>query len=168
MAWLDRVDGALAGAWRALGAGASAALLLVMLAVSADALLRQALNRPIAGTLEGVELLLVLVVYAGLARTQAERGHIAVDLLTGRLAGRPRAAVAALASILALALFGATAWATGRMAVRSWQMGEYSAGLVAFPLYPSRGLVALGCACLCLQLLVELARAVARLAGSRA
>lgn len=167
MAWLDRIDGALARAWRALGRGASVALLLVMVAVSADAALRYALNRPIAGTLEGVELLLVLAVYAGLARTQAERGHIAVSLLSDRLAGRPRAALAGLASVLALALFGAIAWATGQMAVRSWQMGEYSAGLVAFPLYPSRCLVTLGCLCLCLQLLVELARAAVELGGSR-
>ena len=164
MAWLERIDGALARGWRALGLGANVALLLIMLGVSADAVLRYAVNRPVAGTLEGVELLLVFAVFAGLARTQAERGHIAVGLLTDHLAGRPRAALAAVASVLALVLFTAVTWATGGMAVRSWQMGEYSPGLIAFPLYPSRFLVALGCLLLCLQLLVELARALVELA----
>lgn len=160
MAWLERIEGTLARGWRALGLGANVALLLIMLGVSADAVLRYGLNRPVAGTLEGVELLLVFAVFAGLARTQAERGHIAVGLLTDHLTGRPRAALAALASVLALTLFVAVTWATGGMAVRSWTMGEYSPGLIAFPLYPSRFLVALGTLFLCLQLLVELARAV--------
>jgi TRAP-type mannitol/chloroaromatic compound transport system permease small subunit len=160
MAWLERIEGALARGWRALGLGANAALLVIMLGVSADAVLRYTLNRPVTGTLEGVELLLVFAVFAGLARTQAERGHIAVGLLTEHLTGRPRAALAALASVLALMLFVAVTWATGGMAVRSWQMGEYSPGLIAFPLFPSRFLVALGSFFLCLQLLVELACAV--------
>ena len=163
MAWLERIEGILARGWQALGLGANVALLLIMLGVSADAVLRYTLNRPVAGTLEGVELLLVFAVFAGLARTQAERGHIAIGLLTDHLAGRPRAALAAVASILALVLFAAVTWVTGAMAARSWQMGEYSPGLIAFPLYPSRVLVALGTFFLCLQLLVELARALAEL-----
>lgn len=163
MAWIELIEGILARGWRALGMGANVALLLIMLGVSADAVLRYTLNRPITGTLEGVELLLVFAVFAGLAQTQAERGHIAVGLLTDHLTGRPRAALAALASVLALMLFVAVTRATGEMAMRSWTMGEYSPGLIAFPLYPARFLVAMGCLFLCLQLLVELARALAEL-----
>jgi TRAP-type mannitol/chloroaromatic compound transport system permease small subunit len=163
MAWIEQIEGALARGWRALGMGANVSLLLIMLGVSADAVLRFALNRPVTGTLEGVELLLVFAIFAGLAQTQAERGHIAVGLLTDHLTGRPRAALAALAAVLALILFVAVTWATGGMAVRSWQMGEYSPGLIAFPLYPSRFLVTLGCLFLCLQLVVELAHALAEL-----
>jgi len=54
MAWLERIEGVLARGWQALGLGANVALLLIMLGVSADAVLRYALNRPVAGTLEGV------------------------------------------------------------------------------------------------------------------
>jgi TRAP-type C4-dicarboxylate transport system permease small subunit len=164
MAWLERIEALLARGWQVLGVGANVALLAIMLGVSADAVLRYTLNRPLTGTLEGVELLLVFAVYAGLARTQAERGHIAVGLLTDHLTGRPRAALAAVAAALGLTLFLAVAWTTGGMALRSWQMAEYSPGLIAFPLYPSRVLVAFGTLFLCLQLLVELTRALADLA----
>lgn len=162
---LDRLAAALGACWRVLGMGGNLALLLIMFGVSADAILRYALNRPITGTLEGVELLLVFAVFLSLARTQAERGHIAVGILTERLTGRPRAALEALTALLGLLLFGAVSWATGAMALRSWRMGEYSAGLIAFPIYPSRTLVTLGSLLLCLQLLLEFGRALAALLG---
>lgn len=165
---LNRLDAALATCWRVLGMGGNLALLLIMFGVSADALLRYALNRPITGTLEGVELLLVFAVFLGLARTQAERGHIAVGILTERLSGRPRAALEALTALLGLLLFGAVTWATGAMALRSWRMGEYSAGLIAFPIYPSRALVTLGSLLLSVQLLLELLGALATLARGAA
>jgi TRAP-type mannitol/chloroaromatic compound transport system permease small subunit len=143
--------------------GGNLALLAIMFGVSADAILRYALNRPLTGTLEGVELLLVFAVFLGLARTQAERGHIAVGILTERLEGRARAALEALTAFLGLILFAAMSWATGAMALRSWRMGEYSAGLIALPIYPSRILVVLGSVLLSLQLLLELVRAVGAL-----
>ncbi len=160
---LVRVAEALDVCWRALGMVANLALLLIMFGVSADAILRYALNRPITGTLEGAELLLVFAVFLSLARTQAERGHIAVDIISGRLTGRLRAGLEALTALLGLVLFGAVTWATGGMALRSWQMGEYSAGLIAFPIYPSRILVALGSLLLSLQLLLEFTRAIVSL-----
>ena len=160
---LARAEAGLGACWRGLGMGGNLALLLIMFGVSADAILRYALNRPITGTLEGVELLLVFAVFLSLARTQAERGHIAVGIITERLSGRPRAALEALTALLGLLLFGAVTWATGGMALRSWQMGEYAAGLIAFPIYPSRILVALGSLLLCLQLLLEIGRALVAL-----
>lgn len=130
-----------------------------MLGVSVDAILRYVIGRPIAGMLEGVELLLVFAVFANLAQTQAEGGNITIGVLTERLSGRSLALVQFVMSLLALGLFGTMTWATGQMAWRSWTMGEYSAGLIAFPIYPSRFIVAFGCFFLCLQLLQALARA---------
>lgn len=168
MAGLERAGGIFAGIRRGLALLGNFALLVIMFGVSADALLRYTLGRPITGTLEGVELLLVIAVFLSLAQTQADRGHIAVGVLTERLRGRPRAALVAATSLLGLALFGALTWASGGHALRSWQMGEYAAGLIAFPIYPSRFLVALGSFLLCLQLLLELARAVMELRGADA
>jgi len=164
-AFLEGAEAALGTFWRVLGMGGHLALLLIMFGVSADAILRYALNRPITGMLEGVELLLIFAVFLSLARTQAERGHIAIGLLSERLTGKPRAALTALTAFLGLLLFGALTWATGAMAFRSWKMGEYSAGFIAFPIYPSRLLVAVGSLLLCLQLFLELARAVTALVG---
>ncbi|MDP6814826.1 MAG: TRAP transporter small permease [Alphaproteobacteria bacterium] len=164
--WLRHAERALKASQRALGLGTNAALLAIMSAISLDAGLRYVAGQPIAGVLEGVELLLVFVIFASLAQTQVEGGHIAIGFLTERLGGRARAALRAFTTTLALGLFGSMTWATGELAWRSWQMGEYAAGLIAFPIYPSRIMVALGCLFLCLQLAFELATAIARLFGS--
>lgn len=130
-----------------------------MLGVSVDAILRHVIGRPIAGMLEGMELLLVFAVFANLAQTQADGGNISIGVLTERLGGRSLALVQFVTSLLALGLFGAMTWATGEIAWRSWAMGEYSAGLIAFPIYPSRFIITLGCFFLCLQLLQTLVAA---------
>ncbi|ODS98505.1 MAG: hypothetical protein ABS56_04790 [Lautropia sp. SCN 69-89] len=162
-AFLGRIDRALSACWRWLGIGANLSLLAIMFGVSADAILRYALGHPIAGMLEGVELLLVFSVFLSLAGTQAAGGHIAVDIVSGRLGGKPRAALQTFTSALGLLLFVTVGWATGGMALRSWEMGEYSPGLIAFPIYPSRMLVALGSFLLAVQLLLEFARSLVQL-----
>ena len=52
-----------------------------MLGVSVDAILRHVIGRPIAGMLEGMELLLVFAVFANLAQTQADGGNISIGVL---------------------------------------------------------------------------------------
>ena len=91
MNWRQRSESLLAASRRVLGLGTNLALLAIMAAVSLDAVLRYAFNRPIVGVLEGVELLLVFAVFASLARTQAEGGHIAIGVLTERPGARGRA-----------------------------------------------------------------------------
>jgi len=150
--------------WRWLGLAANLALLLIMFGVSLDAILRYLLNRPIAGMLEGIELLLVFSVFLSLAGTQGAKGHIAVDIVLERLQGRMRRALEAFIAALGALLFAAVTWATAGMAVRSVQMREYSAGLIAFPIYPAKILVALGCLLLTVQLCHEFACAIAALA----
>ncbi len=167
MNWRQRSESLLEASRRVLGLGTNVALLAIMAAVSLDAVLRYAFNRPIVGVLEGVELLLVFAVFASLARTQAEGGHIAIGVLTERLGARGRAGLQIITRLLGLSLFATMTWASGGMAWRSWQMDEFSAGIIAFPVYPSRIMVTLGCFLLCLQLLFELAEAVATVRTSR-
>lgn len=153
---------------RALALASRLALLAIMFGVSLDALLRYALGSPLAGMLEGVELLLVVAVFANMAQTQAEGGNVAVTALIERLRGRTANCVGVVVSSLAFALAAAMTWASAELAWRSWQMQEFSAGLVAFPIYPSRIVISLGLLVLTLHLLGTLAAAVARLVGPRA
>lgn len=148
---------------RALSFASSIALFAIMLGVSLDAVLRYAFGWPVAGMLEGVELLLVFAVFANLAQTEADDGNIAINALTRHLEGRALSVVRIITRILALGLFLAMTVATARLAWRSWTMGEFSAGLVAVPIYPSRFIVSFGCLFLCLQLLVALVHEVKRL-----
>ncbi len=167
MNWFQRFDRVLTVCWDVFGFWTNIALLAIMVLVSCDAVLRYAFNSPVAGVLEGVELLLVFAVFASLAKTQADCGHISIGVLTERLGERARAGLRVVTALLAFALFSTMTWATGGLAWRSWQSGEYSAGLIAFPIYPTRIMVTVGCFLLCLQLVSELLTAIRCLTGNR-
>ncbi len=165
MSWRRAAERILTTSRGALSLGTYLALLVIMVAISLDAVLRYAFSAPIAGVLESVELLLIFVVFGSVAQTQADGGHIAIRVLIERFGDRGRAVVKIITSVLALGLFGVMTWATAARAWRSLGMWEYSEGLIEFPIYPSRIMVALGCLFLCLQLAWELTVAIRELRG---
>lgn len=140
-------------------------VLLMMVAVSADGILRFGFNRPIGGVVEGSELLLVCIVYLAAAWTQAQKGHIGVDFLITDLPARSRGLVTLLTSLLALGLIGALTWVSGVRAWHSWEMKEASQGIIDFPRYPARIALAVGCFFLCLQLIADIVRAFRQFRG---
>jgi TRAP-type C4-dicarboxylate transport system permease small subunit len=134
LAALDRV---------ALGL-ASAGVLLMTLLGGLDVLATVLFNRPIPTTYEATETLMVLVVFLSLAHLQRTRTHVAIDLVAARMSPRHRRAMAVVADALAACFFGLVAWTGWQLAWHSFSVGEYAAGLVAFPIYPSKVALALG------------------------
>ncbi len=73
MSWRQRAERILTTSRGALGLGTNVALLVIMFAVSLDAVLRYALSQPIAGVLEGVELEMQILVGLDLVLDQEFR-----------------------------------------------------------------------------------------------
>ena len=97
----------------ACGWVAGAALAAMMLVTVADVLLRAALNRPIRGTLEIVELLLACTFFLALPASFLRDEHIVVDIIDGVVGGETRRWVALLrrlASLLGVLLMAVMAW----------------------------------------------------------
>ena len=65
-------------------AGACTSLLMVIL-VTVHVISRAMFNQPLMGTVELEELMIVILVYCGIAYTQVTGNHISVDFITGRL-----------------------------------------------------------------------------------
>jgi TRAP-type C4-dicarboxylate transport system permease small subunit len=103
--WTRRLS--LASGWLLLGV---AALTVV------DAGLRYGLSRPIPGTFELTELVLATVIFFGLPYTGLVDGHVAVDVLAGRLPPRGRYAMRAVAGLAVAVLLAAITWEMGRLA----------------------------------------------------
>jgi C4-dicarboxylate transporter, DctM subunit len=84
-------------------AGACSSLLMVIL-VTAHVISRAVFSHPLVGTVELEELMIVILVYCGIAYTQITQNHISVYFITARL---PKGAqeVLAVASSLVQALF---------------------------------------------------------------
>lgn len=128
-----------------LGLGLAGVSILVMMVIgAADIVGTKCCDRPLPAMLEATESLMVFAVFFALAKTQADRQHIRVELVTMRLGSTAREFFDVLALIFALGVFGLIAWRGWVLAVQSWDVREYAEGIVQFPVYPSKFALALG------------------------
>jgi len=132
------------------------AILLMMLAISADVIGRYAFDHPIMGAFEFALLLMVLVVFLGLAYTQLRGQHISVDVVYMRLPHRFRLPVDILNLIVLLFITSILAWKTVSHAAYSVSIGDYMPGMAHFPKYPSKVALAVGAVMLCAVVFVQL------------
>jgi TRAP-type C4-dicarboxylate transport system permease small subunit len=135
---------------------ASLALAVMMLIGAADVIFENTLNQPIPGTLEATEALMVIVVFLALARTQQRRGHIRVDLVTGRMGPEKRRWARRLGHGLSAVFYGLLAIEGTRYAWRSISVREYVSGLFPFPVYPAKTVMAIGLAVMAFQCLRQM------------
>jgi len=125
---------------------AGVAILAITVLGAADVMSTALLGQPIAGVYESTQTLMVLVVFLSLGFLQTSNGNIAVDILTSRFSRKARAVQFAAAELLGFVFFALLAWQGWIFAVDSFNINEYSAGLVRFPLYPAKFALAIGAA----------------------
>lgn len=112
------------------GLGTFAALVLgaVMMVSVVDVVGRYVFNRPLPGSSEITEILMAILIYAGLPLVSLRRTHIAVDLLdslTPPAIARVRDAVVGLLSVIVLALVAWRLWAYADQIRSSKDVTEY-------------------------------------------
>lgn len=101
-------------------------------------------HKPVHAVFEATQTLMVMVVFLGLGLVHLNRAHICVDVGYD-LMPRPMKRISDLLSLLFLGVFfGALAWRGWQAAVHSYAIGEYSPGIIAFPLYPAKFALAIG------------------------
>lgn len=136
--------------------GWAACILLPALAllVTVDVTLRYVFNAPLAWGTDAKELLLLVVMTAGVAGTSWADEHIRVTLVEERLSPALQRAFRVLRRLVSAALLALLAWAMGLLAWDMWEFGE-RAEFIAVPLWP---LAALAAASALLAALAELVR----------
>jgi len=142
----------------ALGALSGVLILAMILLVSIDVAIRKLFAVTVPGASEINVLLLVALVYLGLAGAQARAAHFSVTLVRDRLPGGWRRAVEMATTMLSLCFTSVLTGFTYLKAMQSFASGEASFGVVAFPIWPSRFAVAFGFGLLSLQLALQLLR----------
>ena len=152
---LDRALGWLVGAANAVSA---AFVLLLMILVVADITGRYLFNSPVPMAYEFGSFMLVFIVFLALASTQRAGAHIRVEFVTLRLPPRARTCLDVLAYCIGILVYATILWRGFGWAWTSWQVGDYVAGLINIPRYPSQFAVPLGAAILCLQFVADVAR----------
>lgn len=137
------------------------AMLAMMLAGAADVIMTNLdmiglASRPIPGVHEFIATMMVVAVFLAVSLAQARRSHIQVDIFTRLMPQGVQAALAALQSLLAVIVFGLIAWFGWVRAAQAYSVGEFSAGLFDFPVWPARIVLALGAMLMTLQCLLDI------------
>jgi TRAP-type C4-dicarboxylate transport system permease small subunit len=132
-------------------------MFVMMLSISADALSRYLLGRPITGQYEFTQFyLLVILVFMALPRTYGIGGHIRLKLLDGYRRKIPFNLAERCNVMLAGIAFGAITYISGLEAIDKFANQDRLFGAVQFPIYWSYVWVPLGCGLMALRLIYEI------------
>ncbi len=134
---------------------AAGIVVILMVLVTADVTGRYLFNQPVPMTYEVGAFMLVFIVFLGLAYSQRQRAHIRVEFVTLRLSAKPRAVLDLLAYTLGIAIYGAIFYEGFKWSYHSFEIGEYVAGLVNIPKWPSQFAVCFGALLIAIQFFAD-------------
>jgi TRAP-type C4-dicarboxylate transport system permease small subunit len=137
-------------------------MLVSTLLGTADVIGTQIFGQPVHGALELTESTMVVIVFGALTYAQIRRNHIRVELIYMRVGPRVQAAMDVFAHSMAVLFFSLLLWQAINEAIISVQLDESTFGLIRFPLWPARIILAVGTGLLILQLVLDLIRDVRR------
>jgi TRAP-type transport system small permease protein len=103
-----------------LGVAASIILLAMMLLTTVDVVARYVFNRPLRGAFEVTELLLLVLIFAGLPLVSFSDGHAVMDFIDRPLGPRARRGLERIVQAVGAALMFLLAWMVWLKADRIW------------------------------------------------
>lgn len=139
----------------------AAAVLAVAAITTIDVTRRELVGGSVPGAVEYSEILLVAIVFLGLAEAQRRGTHISMEIVTNRLSSHAGARLKTVGLLIGLALLLWMSWETGEVARRAWETGEYRFGLARIPTWPAKTLIPIGLLLFALQVVRELSRTIA-------
>jgi len=134
---------------------ASAVLVAMMLLTVSDVCLRYFLRRPILGTTELTENMMVCLAFFALAWCAIQQAHLKVDLVVSRFSPRIQAVCDSITLMAGLIMVALIAW---RSFVEGLVVRELNiiSSLIKIPAFPFYFVIAVGCALLCLVMVTQL------------
>jgi TRAP-type C4-dicarboxylate transport system permease small subunit len=124
--------------------GSVIVILFVMFFVGAEVVMRYVFNAPIAGHLEGSELLLPIIVFLALSYTQATHGHVGMDLVLDALAPTPRRYATMFTLLVSVVLCAILAFFSFKHAYQLWVYDDVTMTPPYLPTWPSGAAITLG------------------------
>ncbi|HEX2987788.1 MAG TPA: TRAP transporter small permease [Chloroflexota bacterium] len=130
------------------------ALLIMMFWVVADVLLRFLFDRPLLGSYEIVEYMMVAFVFMSFAYAQFCKAHISVPVVVERLGPRARAVLDIITGIITLLVTAVMVWGALKQTQDMWAAHMTSAVLF-IPKWPFQLITGIGLLAFCVAKLVD-------------
>ena len=147
-ALLDRTHHAMA--WLA-----AVAIVFMMLAISYAVMMRYAWNKPVPWIVEISSYLMLYITFLGTAWLQHKGGHVEVDLLTGSLKPRIRAALKTFTSLGGAVVGFVLAWKGCLVTVDYFQRDVMAIGILNTPQFLLMGIIPIGGFLLLVEFLLQ-------------
>ena len=113
-------------------------------------------SRPIPATFEFMGAMMVVTVFLAVSFAQHKRRHIRVEVLVKLLPASLQKIADVIQFALSAAVFIMIAWFTWPAAIHAFNVGEYAPGLIKFPLWPARFVLAFGASLMTVQCLFDM------------
>ena len=101
------------------------ALVALMMVTVVDVFMRYLFNRPIRGSFDAVEGLLLVFVFNSMAATFFSRRNVVIDVIDSFVPRRVAGLLIRIADVLSVCVLGLLAWAMLRPAMQSYAYGEF-------------------------------------------
>jgi len=148
--------------WCAIAGGIS--LLVMMAVVVSDVILRATLRTTFQASIELVEVLLVIVVFSGMAYCAVKKAHIRVDVLIDRFSSTARLAITACTDLMSVVVIFIISWRSAVMASVQYTQ-HFDTGLLGIPKWPFAAATCLFMGIFALTMLVNFIESLGDLAA---
>jgi tripartite ATP-independent transporter DctM subunit len=138
------------------------ALLAMMVLVVIDVVLRTVLKLPMPGTIELVELLLVIVLFSGMTAVELSHGHVRVTILIDKFSAKAKQVTIAAADFVAFGAVSIIAWQSFIHAIYL-HSSNYQSGVMKVPIWPFAAATSVFMAIFALALLINIIESINQL-----
>jgi TRAP-type C4-dicarboxylate transport system permease small subunit len=143
------------GLSRMMGLLACMCIVVITVAMLAEVFYRYVLGRSFLGVIELVELLMAFIFFALLSNTQYLKGHLRLNLFTGRLPQRMAVVLETFVLLIVMVFLGIVAWQAWIDSIDSTVTNQIRFGAIEFPVWPGKIAASVGLSIMVLQLLVD-------------
>jgi len=165
--FLRRIDSVISSVNKIQAIISACAIFLIMFLVSADVISRFLFGKPVMGTYEIGEMLMVCIVFLAVGYTQMVGGHVKVETLTRRLNADIRTGLSTIMSFLGFVIFALMTYSSWNLALAALRNKRTIQGLLGLPLFPSKLLVTIGAATLAICFFIETIKEVGNITWKR-
>lgn len=112
-------------------------------------------SQPVPAAFEFMATMMVVSVFLSISLGQARRTHIRVEIIVNILPRWAQMVANLIRHGLSAAFFLASAWFGIASAIHSFGVGEYTPGIINFPVWPARFFLAVGASLMTVQCIFD-------------
>jgi TRAP-type C4-dicarboxylate transport system permease small subunit len=131
---------------------ACVALSIMVLLVAGNVVMRYIFNKPLAGSVELIEMLMIIIAFFVMPYTAIKGDHVRINLITSRLSKRTKAIMGSIAFFLSTVILAIIFYQSSLSAIFYIHHPERATTVLSIPFAPFRVVIAVGFLLLCLAL----------------